>query len=399
VKKICIVGNDFKYKKLLQAYHFIFNYKTQRNFEFQIKEFLKVNNCYLTSCGTAGLYVILKSIKEKIPDKTEIIIPAYTPSVMILPAKKLNLKIKLCDISLTNFLIDISKIGNLITENTLAIIPVHLFGIPVDISKIYRILKDKINKEISIIEDFAQGFGSELNNIKLGGFSEIGFSSFGRGKNFSLYGGGLLVLNSDKYKKTIEKNLNALLDKSKISQIKDIIKFIFFSILIQPNIYFFLSNCISPFKSKKEQTSFSISKMGSICKKFGCYLFELWLQDYNVRIQNGMYLYNYLKNMDKLIVPEYPENAKIAFSRFPVIVKDIKLKYKLYYELKKNNIESSFMYNKPVHQIYDLGYKLNEFPNANYLAEHLLTLPVHGNINKKDLDKTISVLYDTSKKY
>ncbi|RLI00750.1 transcriptional regulator, partial [Candidatus Bathyarchaeota archaeon] len=61
-------------------------------------------------------------------------------------------------------------------------------------------------------------------------------------------------------------------------------------------------------------------------------------------------------------------------------------------ELWKVGIETSSMYIKPLHHIFDLGYRKEEFPNACYFAQHLLTLPTHPIMTERQLDKIIEII-------
>ena len=60
--------------------------------------------------------------------------------------------------------------------------------------------------------------------------------------------------------------------------------------------------------------------------------------------------------------------------------------------LLKAGIDTSRMYLKPVHRIFDLGFKQDDFPNATYLAERLLTLPTHPLVREEDLSNIIRTI-------
>jgi len=112
------------------------------------------------------------------------------------------------------------------------------------------------------------------------------------------------------------------------------------------------------------------------------------------RYKNGIRILNALKNNDKFILPEINENDKPAFNRLPILVKHPGLKLILKDMLWKKGIESSFLYNKPLHKVFELGYRkdIDPFPNASYLAERLITLPVHSSIKDKDIDTMIETI-------
>ena len=91
--------------------------------------------------------------------------------------------------------IDIDRIEESISNNTKAIIPVHLYGQPADMDKIMDIAK---THELHIIEDAAQAHGAEYKDQKVGTFGHIACFSFYPGKNLGAYGdGGAIVTNDE----------------------------------------------------------------------------------------------------------------------------------------------------------------------------------------------------------
>lgn len=108
------------------------------------------------------------------------------------------------DIDERTFNIDVSKIEDLITPRTKAILPVHIFGHPVNMGELLNIAK-KYN--IFIIEDAAQSFGSECNISpgksqsqwrKVGSLGDVGCFSFFPTKNLGGFGdGGMVITNEE----------------------------------------------------------------------------------------------------------------------------------------------------------------------------------------------------------
>ena len=86
-------------------------------------------------------------------------------------ANELKLKVKLVDVSENDLNIDVDKLNKSITENTKGIVITHLFGYPCEIDKIKNLLK---GKNIKLIEDCAQSFGTYYNNTETGNFGDVG---------------------------------------------------------------------------------------------------------------------------------------------------------------------------------------------------------------------------------
>jgi len=375
-KKLCIVNNDFSFPELPGS---LLSSGGKRTLQEQVEEFLGSGRCYLTSCGFAALYLILKVLKEANPGKTDVIIPAYTAPGLVLPIRKLGLTVVLCDVSLATFTMDTARLSRLVTDKTLAVVPVHMFGIPMDIAGLHK----AIGGRAIIIEDCAQSLGSEIDGKKTGSLADISFGSFGRGKNFSVYHGGFLALRSPALQREIDAQYASLPACLFGSQLKTMVQHSVFSFITQPSLYGLSSLLTNRLKSKSEQQDFSLSAMGKMHARYAGALFGLWCRHYRKRIENGQRLHARLRDMQGIWVPEYPSRSEIAFNRFPVLVDDLNAKTKLMRELAVNGIESSSMYEAPVHCKWDLDYNPKDLPDAEYFAEHLLTLPTHGLVTEK----------------
>tara|TARA_B100000700_G_scaffold330880_2_gene459712 strand:+ start:4802 stop:5980 length:1179 start_codon:yes stop_codon:yes gene_type:complete len=99
------------------------------------------------------------------------------------------------EIDRKNYLIDIEKIEKAITPSTKAILPVHLFGCPVDMDQIMN-LASKYN--LKVIEDCAQAAGAKWNGNSVGSYGDIGCFSFFPTKNLGAAGDGGAVTTKHK---------------------------------------------------------------------------------------------------------------------------------------------------------------------------------------------------------
>jgi dTDP-4-amino-4,6-dideoxygalactose transaminase len=98
------------------------------------------------------------------------------------------------DIDSAIYCLDPKKLESSITKKTRAIIAVHLFGQPCDITAIINIA----NKHgIKVIEDCAQSPGAEIKGVKTGTFGDCGIFSFQESKNMMTGEGGMLVTNDE----------------------------------------------------------------------------------------------------------------------------------------------------------------------------------------------------------
>jgi len=390
LRKIPVVGCPIGLDDLLSGCNSFFA-NSRTGLDRVTSEFLKSKHIFFTNSATSSFYTVLRTLKER-KKKYEVILPAYTASSLIHAIRQAELKPVLCDISLSNFNMNLDMLADLISRNTLAILGVHMFGIVADGLDDLR----KRFPDIFIIEDCAQALGSRLNGKPVGNSGNVSFFSFNRGKNLPVYAGGCIATNNEMLAGEIGKRVKNLKAESLFFKFSIPFKILALSLIIKPCLYGLLCPLISPLREKAPPEDFTAGKYTAFQAGVLFSLFKKIDEFSKKRYQNGMKLTKTLKNARDLMLPEIPENTQPAFNRLPIVFKDPKKRKKAEVDLWKEGIASSCMYHKPLHHIFDLGYKKNDFPNAVYFAEHLLTLPVHPLLDDADLDKIAEIIRGTS---
>ena len=172
-------------------------------FQKEFSKFLKIKFCLGVANGTDALEIAIKALDLK--KGSEIIVPANTWISTAEAVANNGLKIKFVDVDDTHNLCT-KDLKKKINQNTGAIIIVHLYGNPANISAILK-LKRKYN--FKIIEDCAQAHGAEYKGRKVSTFGDIGTFSFFPSKNLGCYGdGGCVVTNQKKYFLKMKKAAN-----------------------------------------------------------------------------------------------------------------------------------------------------------------------------------------------
>ena len=192
---------DQSIKQVLNKSNFILG-KEVHELEKKLSKFVKSKYCITVSSGTDALLIALLSINLKKND--EVIIPNFNYVSSIEVVRLLGGKPILIDVNINNALIDTNLIEKKITSKTRAIIPSNLFGLMPDYQKINKIKKKY--KNLFIIEDAAQSFGSSLNNIMSCNVADVSCTSFFPTKILGAYGdSGAIFTNSKKlYSKIIQ---------------------------------------------------------------------------------------------------------------------------------------------------------------------------------------------------
>lgn len=142
--------------------------------------------------GTDALQIAMMALG--IGPGDEVITTSFTFIATAEAAALLGATPVFADIDPQTFNLDPSRIEELITDRTKAIVPVHLFGQPADMDPIMAIAD---RHGLAVIEDSAQAVGSEYNGKKTGFIGQIGCLSFFPSKNLGCYGDGGAVLTLD----------------------------------------------------------------------------------------------------------------------------------------------------------------------------------------------------------
>ncbi|MEE7628049.1 DegT/DnrJ/EryC1/StrS family aminotransferase [Methylobacter sp. Wu8] len=169
-------------------------------FEKETAEYLGVKHAIAVASGTDALHLAL--IAEGIGAGDEVITTAFTFIATAEAIKYVGAIPVFVDIDPKTFNISPEAIEKAITPKTKAVMPVHLFGQPADMTAIKQ-LCDQHN--LKLIEDCCQSFGASINGKQTGAIGHAAGFSFFPSKNLGAFGdGGLVVTNSDETAKKLK---------------------------------------------------------------------------------------------------------------------------------------------------------------------------------------------------
>ncbi len=365
-------------------------------FENILADFFKTKHCFLVNSGTTALYLILKILKKN-SNKNVIVMPAYTAPSLILPIKKAGLKYKLVDISLDDFNMDKQQLLKAINKDTLAVLVVHMFGIPFNIEGLTELAE---REGFHIIEDAASAMGTKLKNGPyVGTFSNIGFYSFNRGKNFSTTSGGLIVTSDKKLSNIFFQEIKNLPELSIKGKANLLIKTIGLSLAVRPWFYTFFKPFLSGFKYTTLHQDFNSFCYTGFQKALGNSTFERAKDIFDKRVANGLFLRDSLRDIDGLRLPVVSDKWEVAFNQFPFIVEEEFKRDKILEAILNTGIEATTLYDKPIHKVYH-DYEIidrdskdkkgpDTYPKSTYLSKRLILIPTHPLITRKNLQKVV----------
>jgi perosamine synthetase len=343
------------------------------DFEKGLAAYLGRGKCLAAGSGKAAFYLLLKALSALKPQK-EVVIPAYTDAGLVLAIRAAGLKPVLCDISLESFQIDPQEVKKTVNRETLAVLAVHMFGCAADVPAIKATVK---RESVFLIEDCAQSFGTSINGVMAGTIADAGFYSFNRGKNLPTFSGGALVTDSESLFRGCEAGRQLLKPVQVFSEPDFLMNIAALAIVSRPSVYSVLFPVLAPFKSNSVPTGFVLNRYSKVQAAVGSSLLGKIERFSQQRHVHGMLLLDMLKRISEFVLPGLLPGSFAAFNRFPVMVKDPQKRKRIQDRLWRCGIESSLMYPRPLHRVFDLGYPEDAFPRAQYFAEHVLTLPVH----------------------
>ena len=161
---------------------------TVPTFEKEFAELMGTKFCVATGSGTQALHTCVEALG--IGPGDEVITSPYTDpgTIMgILGARALPV---LADLDTESYQLDPADVERRITENTRAIMPVHMMGQPCDLQGIMAIAR---KHQLPVIEDAAQAHLGEYQGKKLGTIAQLGCFSFQTSKTIACGEGGAIV--------------------------------------------------------------------------------------------------------------------------------------------------------------------------------------------------------------
>jgi dTDP-4-amino-4,6-dideoxygalactose transaminase len=326
-----------------------------KSFEEEFSKYLDVKHVIGVNSGTSALAIsllALSEIKNWTENKWEAILPANTFIATAESIIHAGGKPVLVDINPNTYNINVNLIEESITENTKVIIPVHLFGQPVDMTNILDIAK-KYN--LFVVEDAAQAHGAEvqINNqlIKAGTIGIANSFSFYPSKNLGAFGdGGAVVTNDDE----ITQFIKMYRDHGSIRKYEH------------------------RFIGSTDRLDDVQAAILSVKLKY--------LDKWNDKRQINAEIYNkLLSEFFNIKIPYIMESIKPVWHLYVIRVSD---RVSLMEYLRKNQIGCGFHYKKPLHlqpALKKLGYKKGDFPVTEKVMSEGISLPMYPELTEEQI--------------
>ena len=163
-------------------------------FEAELAAHTGVKHAILGSSWTMIVYML--RLAQGLKPGDEVIVPSHTAFPTMEPLIHCGATPVFCDIDET-FCMDVGQLESLITPRTVGIIPVHIYGHPVNLDRVFQIAA---KHKLWVLEDCAQAQGAKYNGKTVGSMGNFGAFSFFPSKNLTVLGdGGCLLTNDDAF--------------------------------------------------------------------------------------------------------------------------------------------------------------------------------------------------------
>lgn len=321
--------------------------KEVEEFKKNFEALYDVDHCIPVGNGTDSLYIIMKMLGVGHGDEVITVANSWISSSETI--SQTGAKPVFVDIDPDFYSMDESKLEKNITQNTKAIMPVHLHGQMCEMDKIMAVAK---KHNIPVIEDCAQSHFSEFKGKRAGLFGIAGSFSFYPGKNLGAYGdAGCIITNDDE-----------LADKFRMFANHGALKK--------------HHHMIEGINSRMDglQAAVLNVKLNHILK---------WTDK---RIENANMYDHFLSDIDEIILPKVRPSSKHTFHLYVIRCKK---RDKLSTYLDENGISTSIHYPTilPNLPAYDyLGYKYEDFPVASAYQNEILSLPMYPELKKEQIE-------------
>lgn len=161
-------------------------------FERRLASYTGVPHAVASTSCTSALHLIVAALGVKPGD--EVIVPAFTWVSTANVVEHMGAKAVFCDIDLETFNVDAAQLESLVTERTVGVIAVHLFGLSADLDPILELTR---RRGLWLVEDAACALGSWYQGSHVGGFGVAGAFSFHPRKSITTGEGGMVTTTDD----------------------------------------------------------------------------------------------------------------------------------------------------------------------------------------------------------
>lgn len=342
-----------------------------RELELELSEFLGVKHSVLTTSGSCAGLLALSALE--LPKGSEVIISAVTFPTIFNIILQCGLVPVVVDAKVGTYNFDLSEVEQAITPKTKAIIAVHALGNPVDVEELRRIGR---RYKVATIIDNCDGFSTTYKGKAVEQYADVSFTSFHAAHILSMGVGGGIFTNSKELASKVRMyrdwGRQADIDKSENRKHKSLPK--------DYNPRFIYEKIGYNFQILELQAAMGRAQLRKVAKVK------------RTRKRNFDYLVSNLSDIDRLILPTYPEDADVCWFAFPITM--VGNRGKMLRHLEERGIETRPMFSGNItrHPAYKgAQYRVSgTLKGSDSITKNSFWVSCHPALTKPDLDYLVT---------
>lgn len=357
-----------------------------QKFEKKFAEMHKQKYGIACNSGTSSLHVALESLKEKYSwdQNSEVLVPAITFIATSNAVMHAGMKPVFVDVDSRTYNIDTKLIEEKITENTVAIMPVHTFGQPCEMDSIVKIAT---KYGLKIVEDCAEAHFAVYKGRPVASFSNIAGSSTYVAHTITTGIGGVITTDDT----NLAEIARSLIAHGRACTCENCIA------------YNSKQVCKLRMQTEMDRRFMMIRlgysyRIGELEGALG--VAQLENKDFiiNTRKANAKILTDGLKDVEQYLqLPYYPEYVEHSFMMYPLVIKDDKAftRNEIVKYLEQNNIETRPMLpllNQPIYKEI-FGDIEKDYPVAQWINNNGFYVGCHHGLSKEELNMIIKTIH------
>lgn len=357
-----------------------------QKFEKKFAEMHKQKYGIACNSGTSSLHVALEALKEKYSwdQNSEVLVPAITFIATSNAVMHAGMKPVFVDVDSRTYNIDTKLIEEKITENTVAIMPVHTFGQPCEMDSIVKIAT---KYGLKIVEDCAEAHFAVYKGRPVASFSNIAGSSTYVAHTITTGIGGVITTDDT----NLAEIARSLIAHGRACTCENCIA------------YNSKQVCKLRMQTEMDRRFMMIRlgysyRIGELEGALG--VAQLENKDFiiNTRKANAKILTDGLKDVEQYLqLPYYPEYMEHSFMMYPLVIKDDKAftRNEIVKYLEQNNIETRPMLpllNQPIYKEI-FGDIEKDYPVAQWINNNGFYVGCHHGLSKEELNMIIKTIH------
>lgn len=308
--------------------------------------------CVAVNSGTSGLHLGL--LAAGVGPGDEVIVPSFTFAATANSVALTGATPVFADIDPDSFCLSPASVEASVTERTVAVMPVHLYGHPADMTALGELAE---RRGLRIFEDAAQAHGASLHGEPVGGFGDFGMFSLYPTKNMTSGEGGMVSVADSE----VERRVRLLRNQGMQRQYE--------------NEMVGLNNRMTDIHAAIGRVQ--LTKVARWTKQ---------------RQENAAYLNEHLRGVS---TPVVAEDAEHVYHQYTVRVPEDRDGFAVALR-EEHGVGSGMFYPVPTHRLPSFRADV-DLPETERAARECLSLPVHPSLSPTDLERIATAVNSLSK--